>query len=62
MYVNEFTVLYNFMYICSSIYTYIHNQACILHVRIVKLLSGYPDPNIHEYPTDSDIISLMLYI
>ena len=33
--------------------------------RIINLLSGYPDPNVHGYPTDSNIISflfLMLYI
>ena len=27
---------------------------------MVNLLSGYPDANIYEYPTDSDIIRLVL--
>ena len=28
--------------------------------RMINLLSGYPDTNIYEYPTDSDIIRLVL--
>ena len=27
---------------------------------MVNLLSGYPDANIYRYPTDSDIIRLVL--